>query len=170
MDAIEANAETIRLRFTRCLTRYARRFDIDDLLQVTSMKAHIAAKDCRAETPVQLKHWILTIAQRSAISAIRSENTERRNIGRETNLGGDECELYAGFDQIEAIEHQDTVERLLGLTPSQRCEIAVKYRYIDGLDYVEIGKRMAISVSAAKNLVHRGLKAIKDAVSRDRIE
>jgi RNA polymerase sigma factor (sigma-70 family) len=126
------------------------------------MKAHMSRDKARAETPEQLRHWILTIAKSSYLTAVASNFAAKRDIRKERAECG--AEPFANTPEpidIVATEHNlQLVKRYLyRLSPdSQR---AVELRYLEQLGYSEIADRMGKTENAIRLLVSRGLRALK---------
>ncbi len=68
--AMQELAPEIRRLHARDLASISRRFDVDDLVQTTALKAISAAANCQADSLEQLRHWVLSIARRTTKSAI----------------------------------------------------------------------------------------------------
>lgn len=167
--AMQELAPEIRRLHARDLASISRRFDVDDLVQTTALKAISAAANCQADSLEQLRHWVLSIARRTTKSAIFHEVcVEKRSVRRETA----DAELIAqslseeADNALEAAELAQrqldwTLQRLEELPPRQA--MAIKLRYLQELEYQEIAHRMNATPWAVRCLVCRGLSRLRTA-------
>jgi RNA polymerase sigma-70 factor (ECF subfamily) len=104
--------------------------------------------------------WVLTLAHRRAVDAVRREQSQRDRNARSASLG-----YQHPFDQVaeEVLARAATasaseqVGRALGsLTPLQRKTIALAY--YEGLTYPQVAARLAIPLSTAKTRIRDGLR------------
>lgn len=152
----------IKARHARCVSRYSRRFDVDDLFQVTCMKAHMGLDKVRAETPQQLRHWILTIAKSSLLTAIATEHAQKRDIRLEADSDQWSRTLAPEVEQTNTSQLDEHLRRA-----SANSQTALRLRYLESKSYAEISDHMGITENAVRLLVSRGLKAIRKAVTED---
>lgn len=104
--------------------------------------------------------WVLTLAHRRAVDAVRREQSQR-----DRNTRSAASSHQHPFDQVaeEVLARAATesaskqVGRALGsLTPLQRKTIALAY--YEGLTYSEVAERLAIPLSTAKTRIRDGLR------------
>jgi RNA polymerase sigma factor (sigma-70 family) len=127
--------------------------DADDCFQETMLSALRAYPRLRANS--NLRAWVLTIAQRKAIDAGRSNSRrplpvadppERGEAAREAE---DDAELWAAVRK---------------LPPKQRTAVAL--RFINDLEHREIGKVIGCSEQAARRNLHEGLERLREVWKR----
>lgn len=170
LDTLSKCEPIIRGRFTRKLGVLGSRFDVDDLFQVVSLRAHNSMPSCNAETPEQFRHWVLTIAKNSFESAktehlgvqTRSLRREDLAIGVATDESRDGFQP-AGREAVDAVELQEDMTKakaLMDRLPKQTQRV-LSMRYIEQLEYDEIAKREDVSVNAARLIVSRGLSKLR---------
>jgi len=165
--ALEQTAPEVRRRARNRLSPIQSRFDADDLVQVTAMKATRAADTCRAKSMEDLRNWVLVIAKHTMLSELQKElGTQKRPVLVQSNAGD---EAVAPEPQpLQAIEAAEEtagqfqiVQRSLDQIP-QRQAAAIRMRYLEELGYPAIADRMGITVSAARTLVTRGLDNVRE--------
>jgi RNA polymerase sigma-70 factor (ECF subfamily) len=124
--------------------------DAEDLVQESLMAMHARRATYDASQP--LTAWVHAIARYKLIDHLR-----RRKLRRTLPLD-DAAAVFSG-DDAEAASARHDIDRLLAaLPPKPRALIeAVK---IEGLSMAEAGARNAMSETAVKVSVHRGLKAL----------
>jgi RNA polymerase sigma factor (sigma-70 family) len=121
--------------------------DADDCFQETFMAALRAYPRLRANS--NLRAWVITIANRKALDALRSRK-------RRPTLRAEPPERVAaerdGFDP----ELWTAVREL----PAKQ-QTAVLHRYVNDLPYADIARVMDCSPEAARRNVHEGLKTLR---------
>lgn len=170
VDSLLDCEATIRGRYDRKLSMLGSRFDVDDLFQVTCMKAHQAQESCKAETPEQLRHWILTIAKNSFETAKTTHlGVQTRSLRREDCAIGvatdDSRDGYqpADDDAADSVEQHEDFLRATALVdrlPKQSQRI-LSMRYVDQLDYSEIAEREGMTENSVRLVVSRGLAKVR---------
>lgn len=179
IEALTANESIIRARFSRKLALVGSRVSIEDLLQSVALKAFKAMSKCTATTEDELNHWILTIAQNTAESMIthhrscakRATKSEQVAIGQGSDE--DNSSSRGGFqpadlesDAAVQVEMAEEIQMILSmideLTPDRAR--AIRMRYIDQMEPVDIAKVMGISSEAVRCLVNKGLNKIRKAL------
>lgn len=163
---LELDAE-IRSKYSQRISKISRRFDIDDLVQSTALRALRGAKSCRAETVDELRGWVMTIVKRTMLTAFAREiGASKRSILREAG----EAELSSlsqdglFLDTIEAAEELErellTVQELIATLPGRQAQ-AIRLRYLEQLEYCEIAEKMNATTLAVRSLVSKGLAKIR---------
>jgi RNA polymerase sigma-70 factor, ECF subfamily len=141
------------------------RFDAEDIVQETVIKAFVHFADFRAEA--KFKTWLMSIAVNEARSKRRREFRSRL-----TYFDFDQLEKLARggsiespFRQAQENETARLVEKAItALHPSY--EEVIRLRAIDGLDITATARRLSISVPAAKARYHRAVHRLSSAVAR----
>lgn len=139
------------------LLRLARKPErAEDLVQVTYSKLHRARASYLAGAP--LLPWVLAIARRSFFDESRAMRARREDL---TNEGV----LPESSDSV--VEDPDTslLERALAEIPEVYRESIVLTK-ITGLSVTEAAAVVESTPSAVKLRVHRGYKALRDAMER----
>jgi RNA polymerase sigma-70 factor (ECF subfamily) len=135
---------------------------IEDLAQETFLKALRALPSFDPAGSATLSTWILTIATRLAIDAMRRDKrwATEEEVER-TDLGA-----------IERLEQRDLaahVEAALGdITPEGRAILVLRAHH--DLDYPEIAKALGLEPGTAKSRLSRARAALKKALSARGIE
>ena len=132
----------------RFLTAIVGRDLADDCFQETFLSA-LRAYD-RIDDASNLRSWLLTIAHRKAIDAVRAR-------ARRPLVVADVPEGHARDQDEPADEALWTLVR--ELPPRQRA--AVAHRFVNDLAYREIGRVMGCSPEAARRSVHEGLTRLR---------
>lgn len=141
------------------------RFDAEDIVQETVIKAFVHFADFRAEA--KFKTWLMSIAVNEARSRRRREFRSRLSY-----FDFDQLEKLASggssespFRQAQENETTRLVEKaMMTLHPSYK-EV-IRLRAIDGLDIADAARRLSISVPAAKARYHRAVHRLSNTFAR----
>lgn len=155
-------------RHERALASIKQRVGIGDLLQNVISKALRFCSSCRAETPDELQHWILTIAKNTAYSMLRDNQSSpiRSTRREEVAVGVESQNSRDGYqpadlesDPSALAEMAESTAAMLAvldrLSPSQSA--AVRMRYLEQVDYAVIASQLNTNYDGARLLVSRGL-------------
>ena len=141
------------------------RFDAEDIVQETVVKAFIHFADFRAES--KFKTWLMSIAVNEVRTRRRSEFRSRMS--------------YFDFDQLERLtsatssdspfrqyQENETTRRvqkaMVSLHPSYKEMI--RLRAFDGLNIADTAQRLSISVPAAKARYYRAVHRLSLSMVR----
>jgi RNA polymerase sigma-70 factor, ECF subfamily len=141
------------------------RFDAEDIVQETVVKAFVHFAEFRAES--KFKTWLMSIAVNEVRSRRRREFRSRLS--------------YFDFDQLERLsrpalddsplrQSQENETRrlvrnaMVSLHPSYN-EV-IRLRAIDGLNIDDTARRLSISVPAAKARYHRAVHRLSHTLAR----
>lgn len=136
--------------------------DVDDLVQDTWRAA--LERPPNVEDERGLRAWLRRVTTNLAIdrrrtataSAWRATHTQR--VEREDPERPDEAAERVALQQ-------KLVQAVLALEEPHRA--AVIWRYVDGLDAVEIARRQGVTPAAARKRVSRGLAALRERFDRE---
>jgi RNA polymerase sigma-70 factor (ECF subfamily) len=136
---------------------------VEDLAQETFLDVFRALARFSALGPARLSTWILTIASRRAIDAIRS----LRQPGLDTEPLAPGAEI-AGPDRTDGAVFRGAVAQAIQravaeLAPEYRA--AFLLREYHGLDYAEISRALEIDVGTVKSRLHRARAALRAALA-----
>jgi RNA polymerase sigma factor (sigma-70 family) len=140
---IDEHAEAVH----RCLHAVAAPRHVDDCFQETflaALRAYPGLRDAR-----NLRGWLLTIARRKAIDAVRRERRAAVPVERVPDVGS--------ADADPELVLWEAVSRL---PDGQR--LAVGHRYVLGLAYAEVGAALGCSEAAARQRVSAGLRKLRE--------
>jgi len=130
--------------------------DADDCFQETFIAALRAYPRLRAGS--DLRAWVLTIAHRKAIDALRGRSRRAQPIA-------DVAELAAsGAAGHGARERDGELWDAVGALP-ERQRSAVVLRYVGDLAHREIASAIGCSEDAARRSLHEGLSKLRKAVA-----
>lgn len=142
------------------------RFDADDVVQETVLKAFVHFSDLRAQP--KFKTWLMSIAVNEVRTRRRKEYHSRMS--------------YFDFDQLERLARATTTDDL----PLRQCQEnetvwlvqkaimalrpaykeVIRLRTIDGLNVTDAAQKLSISVAAAKARYYRATRQLSDALAR----
>lgn len=150
------------LRRAACLVRiFARRkivrggIDPEDIVQETLLAIHVKRHTWRQDGPVT--PWLYAIANYKLIDAFR-------RCGRRVEIEiGEIAETFAA-PETETISDREIGRALATLAPGQRSVVAAVS--VDGRSIGETAKRLAMSETAVRVALHRGLAAIARRIGR----
>jgi RNA polymerase sigma-70 factor (ECF subfamily) len=156
---LEKLSAQLRGYFKRQLNRVNRgAVEAEDLVQETLLAVHTRG---HTYDPSQLfTSWVYAIARYKLVDYLR-----RTRISSKDLPVSDTDELSAPGDQGQVESNLDLSKLLAELSPKLRR--AIQYVKLDGLSVSEAANRCGISESAIKVSVHRGLKALARAASKE---
>ncbi|MCA1823678.1 MAG: sigma-70 family RNA polymerase sigma factor [Frankia sp.] len=135
----------------RFLVAVVGRQDADDCFQETWLAALRAYPTLRDAS--NLRGWVFTIAQRKALD-------EHRAAARRPTPHADPANGARSSVAPDAGLPEPTLWRDVRALPDKQC-IAVAHRYVNDLDYAEIGALMGTSAEAARRNVHEGIRKLR---------
>lgn len=135
----------------------AHRAAIDDVAQESMLKMLEALPRFDPRGPAKLSTWILTIATRTAIDALRSRRTKLEALD-EAALPRVETEAQA-FAKLT----MSKVEAAMAQLPDDHRAVLVLRAYHD-LDYAEIAAALSIEEGTVKSRLARARAALKSAL------
>lgn len=161
-SAIAEAGPIIRKRYQQRLRSIQHRFDVDDLVQVTSMKASRKYDTCRGQSIADVRNWILKIAHNSCRSAIV---THKKTAKRSTEAESAEvCEQPGPAeerpDTLVTREQMKQVLSCLDRLSPQRRSLVVMY-YLRQMSYSEIAGEVGISTAFARCVVQSAIAELR---------
>jgi RNA polymerase sigma-70 factor (ECF subfamily) len=146
----------------RCLVRWVGDPDLaHDLVQETFMRVH-RARD-RYLTGAPVGPWVLTIARRLSIDALRRRGRARDRLTREGELP--EPQDVAPPDEPTPQWLVDEVRAAVAALPeSQR--LVVSMHKLEGRPLADIARDLDIQEGAARVRAHRGYQRLKEALGQ----
>ncbi|MCA1824031.1 MAG: sigma-70 family RNA polymerase sigma factor [Frankia sp.] len=135
----------------RFLVAVVGRQDADDCFQETWLAALRAYPTLRDSS--NLRGWVFTIAHRKALDEHRA--AARRPTPHADAANGVRPAVAPEAGLPEPVLWRDVRE----LPEKQR--LAVTHRYVNDLDYAEIGALMGTSADAARRNVHEGIRKLR---------
>jgi RNA polymerase sigma factor (sigma-70 family) len=142
--------ERHRHEVLRLLTAMVGPDEADDCFQETFIKALRAYPDLREEGG-DLRGWVLTIARRTAIDAIRARGRRAEPVAEPEARGDDGVPLPADESLWAAVR---------ALPPKQRTAVAL--HYVGDLGYAEVGRAMETSEDAARRSAFEGMRTLRE--------
>ena len=145
----------------RCLIRWVGDVELaHDLVQETFFRVHRAR--ARYLTGAPVGPWVITIARRLSIDALRRRGRARDRVTRE----GDLPEPLEAPEEPEAPAPQWLVDEvraaIAALPESQR--VVVSMHKLEGRPLAEIALELGINEGAARVRAHRGYKRLRDVL------
>jgi RNA polymerase sigma-70 factor (ECF subfamily) len=133
--------------------------EAEDLVQEALIAIHIQR---HTYDPAELlTPWVHAIARYKLIDHLRRTRASLADVPID-----DAGEMMARDDHI-ATESAYDLHRLLSELPD-KMRRAIQYVKLDGLSVVEAASRCAMSESAVKVSVHRGLRALAASIAREK--
>ncbi|MCK5883116.1 MAG: RNA polymerase sigma factor [Bacteriovoracaceae bacterium] len=130
--------------------------EAEEVFQTVFVKLHTNRMKYSKDIP--FLPWFFTIARNVMIDHIRKRNTYKKYISVDT----DHVNSYAANDKTESFSIGDSISELSSLSDSQRR--ALELRFDEGLSFGEIGKRMSSNSLNARQVVSRGVRALKSLI------
>lgn len=137
--------------------------DVEDLAQETFLKALRALPGFEPSGAARLSTWILTIATRLAIDAMRRD--KRWGTSEEDVERAD----HGSVERLEQRELAGHVEAALdAITPEGRAILVLRAHH--DLDYPEIAAALGLETGTVKSRLSRARAALRKALSQRGIE
>ncbi len=128
---------------------------VEDLMQDSLLKAIRALPRFDPNGPAKLSSWVLTIATRVGIDALRKHS--RVHVAEEKDPEESPDEL------VHAKELERSVRRAMMALPDDQRAVLVLRAYHD-LDYPEIANALEIEVGTVKSRLSRARAALREAL------
>ncbi|MEZ4466003.1 MAG: RNA polymerase sigma factor [bacterium] len=146
----------------RCLMRWVGDAELaHDLVQETFLRVH-RARD-RYHTGAPVGPWVLTIARRLSIDALRRKGRSRERITREGELP-EPLDAGAPAEAPTPRWLVDEVRAAIDALPeSQR--VVVSMHKLDGRPLAEVAQELGINEGAARVRAHRGYKRLRESLA-----
>jgi RNA polymerase sigma factor (sigma-70 family) len=136
------------------------RFDLDDLQQVTAMKAFANREKMADDSEETVKHWVKVIAANACKDALQHDlGTAKRSLKATVPLK----EVIAPEESaaVEIADDLALVQFALTQIPATQAK-AVRMVYLEMSEYAEVCSELGCSINAARSLVSRGLAAVRE--------
>jgi RNA polymerase sigma-70 factor (ECF subfamily) len=153
--------------------------ELDDVLQETMLRAFekLDQFECREEA--RLVHWLAVIAHRRLSELLRHARAQKREAGREVDLGalrsgpdGEDRGLElpsdstAVFELVERTEMEELVDRCLARLPEHYRDV-ILFREYEGGSWAQVAEWMErSSEDAVRHLHERARALLSDCVRR----
>jgi RNA polymerase sigma-70 factor (ECF subfamily) len=132
---------------------------VEDLVQDSLLKAILALPKFDPAGPATLSTWVLTIATRTGIDALRKHARIRAVPEPEPSEGPEEL--------VRARELERRVKRAMAELPDDQRAVLVLRAYHD-LDYPEIASALEIEVATVKSRLSRARAALASALGEEK--
>jgi RNA polymerase sigma-70 factor, ECF subfamily len=133
--------------------------EVEDLAQETFLKVFQALSGFSPLGPARLSTWILTIASRRAVDALRKRAPATEPLERGAEVASPARADEAARRRLAAA----AIQRAVGeLSPELRA--AFLLREYHGLEYAEIARALAIDLGTVKSRLSRARRAVRDAL------
>jgi RNA polymerase sigma-70 factor (ECF subfamily) len=153
-------------------SRFGRRVDASDIVQLTLLEAHEKRDAFRGESRTEMAGWLRTMLMNNVADAVRAMEREKRDIRRERSI---EAEISDSFsrahdwlqaDHTSPSQHLVRHEEQLALAdalaelPADQSE-AIILHHLEGQSLHELAVYFGRSEPAVAGLLHRGLKRLR---------
>ena len=155
----EAAFEEIVRRYGRPLGRYAGaivpKHRAEDVTQDAFSKALLALR--QGDSEIELRPWLYRIVRNTALNDLRDQPPPAAPLEELAEGGGSAYQEAARREEIA-----DLIDRLRALPEPQRAAIVM--RELEGLSHDEIAAALGISGGAARQVIYRARRALRDGV------
>jgi len=134
--------------------------EAEDLVQEVLLAIHTRRHTYDPGEP--FTPWLYAIARYKLIDHLR------RTKGSLVNIPLDDVGELAEQDTHNKVESGHDLQKLMSKLPD-KMRRAIQCVKIEGLSIAEAAKRCGMSESAVKVNIHRGMRALADAISREEI-
>lgn len=146
--------------------------DVDDAVSETMRRALEGRDRIRAGEP--LRAWIVGIVKHVALDVARSRTRAQKRTASEpaaTESSRDLTERIpdskpSPFDRAARTQEIARLEAALGELPNNQREAIVLF-FIEGLSYVEIGKKLRVPMGTVATWILRGRRALASALRNE---
>ena len=148
------------------------KLDASDVVQQTLMDAYSKREQFRGSSDAELAGWLRQILKNNLLDALRHQQRDKRDIGREQSLEGAIDASFCRTDQWliaaqsspsqRVVKQEDLLrlsEALLQLPEAQREAIVL--HHLQGRKLAEVAIEMGRSEAAVAGLLFRGLRALQ---------
>ena len=160
LDGDERASDQLFLQFYDSLYRYGLRLTGEEELTkdaIQSVFQQLWQRRAALRPVAEVGPYLLTALRRQLA---RDQQAERRQGELAAAYEPEFAVTYTNEDfDLPETRHQQLLEALAQLSPRQRE--AVYLKFFDDLSYEQIAEVMTLNVQSARNLVHQGLKAMR---------
>ena len=139
------------------ITKLNDRDEAEDVFQSVFVKLHAGRFKYKEDIP--FLPWIFTITRNTMIDHIRKKATYKKHITVDTEY----ISSCAAQDKTEPLSIGAAISELSSLPDSQRQ--ALELRFNNGLSFEDIGKRMKITPSNARQISSRAIRALRKLIT-----
>jgi RNA polymerase sigma-70 factor, ECF subfamily len=155
---------------------YQAKLSVSDIVQQTMTQAVAAIETFRGETEAEFRGWLRQILSRHLTHLDRDFHRDKRDIRRECSI---EQKLATSSLRLEGLlagnigtpsQHAVACEHVVALAiaieslPEAQRD-AIRLHYLEGLKLSEVASQLDKSTGAIAGLLHRGMKALRDAMA-----
>ena len=157
--------------------KFRQRIDASDVVQQTLLEAHEKRAQYRGHSDAELAGWLRQMLVHNIADVVRALVRPKRDIRREQSLEREiddslsRAHSWLAIDQSSPSQHAAKCETMLrmadalgDLPEDQRSAIVM--HHLNGLKLREIAEHFGRSESAVAGLLHRGLKRMRDIMSK----
>ncbi|MCB9535942.1 MAG: RNA polymerase sigma factor [Myxococcales bacterium] len=131
-----------------------------DLTQETFLRVHRARHRYRAGAPVG--PWVITIARRLSIDALRRKGAARVRITGDGTVP--EVPVMPEVEEESTAWIVDAVREAIEALPDGQREVVAMHK-LEGLPLAEVAERLGIREGAARVRAHRGYNRLRTALA-----
>lgn len=147
-----------------CMRRWIRDAGlVEDLVQETFYRVHRARHRYRPGSPAAA--WVVTIARRLAIDALRSGAVRRDRVTADGSVPESGDWFDAPADAEEAAAIVAGVQAAVTSLPVGMQQVVAMHHF-DGRSLIEVAEVLGISHAAAKVRAHRGYGRLREGLGR----
>ena len=168
LELLVAHRQQLESRLSRtCSRHFAARFSSEDVVQETMVRVTREMHSFRGRTEEEFWAWVHAILRSQLSSMCRYHQALKRSVLRESHVTSqseqESSPELCPVTRMLAREFEDRLsDQMHMLTDKQR--IAVTMHYLDGISMVEVGRRLSIPPSSARNLLDRGIRRLRQAM------
>lgn len=158
---------TSRLVFARLYLEVGDTHRAEDLLQETLLIAFRSLKDLSEARA--FRGWLMTIAQRVAIDAVRYDLRKKRAAPPSAGMSmlANVADRSSNAEvQLEREEQRGMVLSILRSLPEE-YRLPLTLRYLGGADYDSIRMQLGLTNGSLRGLLNRGLKLLRAKLPAD---
>lgn len=169
-DPLEALPEHEPWLRTTLLARLGNRDEVEEVMQEVAVAA--ANQSAKAEPVERVGPWLYRVALRQTMLFRRKAGRRRKLVQGvlQAKQPTEQDERTASpLDYLMAEERREQVRQAM-VHMSERDRQLLMLKYVDGLSYGDIAKRMGVTASAVQSRLHRARGLLRDRLREREIQ
>jgi len=157
-------------------SRYDRRVDASDIVQMTLLEAHQKRAHFRGDTRTEMAGWLRTMLVHNVADAVRAMERDKRDIRRERSLETEISDSFSRAHDWLAADHTSPSEHLvrheqhlaladaLAELPPEQSE-AIILHHLHGMPLRDLAAHMQRSEPSVAGILYRGLQRLRQKMT-----
>ena len=169
-DPLEALPEHEAWLRTTLLARLGNRDEVEEVMQEVAVAA--ANQSAKAEPIERVGPWLYRVALRQMMLFRRKAGRRRKlvhGVAQARQPTEQDESAASPLDYLMAEERREQVRQAM-VHMSERDRQLLLLKYVDGLSYGEIAKRMGVTASAVQSRLHRARALLRERLREREVQ